>query len=480
MEQNENWELENTKIEPFTLVYDILSNWWVILLGAIAAALLANVVVNMRYVPQYTTSVTYAVSSQYNTNALNNLSATNEMAQTFQSILKSNAMNKIICEELGVNSVNAQISANIMGETNLLVLSVTAPTSKEAVDVIQVIMNNYEKVSYYALGSSVMDVLASPEVPIYPDNPLNVTYEMQRAFFVAAAALVLVFGLLSYFRDTVKSEQDVERKLDARNLGVIVYERKYKTIRESIKNKKKALLVNNPLAGFAFVEGYKKLATKVEYQMKKHNVKAVVVTSVSENEGKSTVAANLAISLAEQSKKVLLMEGDLRRPSQFLILNKDLSDKQEIGEYLDGNVRVKDIVIKSEIPNLYLALGRNCYSSSTEKIQSEKMGDLIAACQKIVDYVIIDSPPTGLIGDAEILAKYAGSVLLVTKQNHILAEDVNEVLDTLRSENSKVLGVVLNRVRSFSNLVSGGNYGYYGKYGKYGKYGNYLRDRGNE
>ena len=474
MEYNENWELENTKIEPFTLIYDILSKWWVILLGAIAAALLTNVIVNMRYVPQYTASTTYAVSSQYNTNALNNLVSTNEMAQTFQSILKSNAMNKIICEELGVSSVNAKISAEVMGETNLLVLRVTAPTSKEAMDVIRVIMNNYEEVSYYALGSSVMDVLEAPEVPIYPDNPLNVKYEMQRAFGIAAVALVLLFGLISYFRDTVKTEQDVEKKLDARNLGIIVYERKYKTIRESLKNKKSALLVNNPLAGFAFVEGYKKLATKVEYQMKKNNTKAVVITSVSENEGKSTVAANLAISLAEQSKKVLLMEGDLRRPSQFLIFNEQLNDKQELGEYLDGNVRVKDIVIKSDIPNLYLVLGRNCYSSSTEKIQSEKMADLIAACQKIVDYVIIDSPPTGLVGDAEILAKYAGSVLLVTKQNHILAEDVNEVLDTLRSEQSKVLGVVLNRVRSFSNLVGSGYYGHYGKYG------NYYRDRGNE
>lgn len=474
MANNENWELENTRIEPFTLIYDILSNWWVILLGAIAAALLTNVVVNMRYVPQYTTSVTYAVSSQYNTNALNNLSSTNEMAQTFQSILKSNAMTKIICEELGVDSVNAQISTNVMGETNLLVLSVTASTSKEAVDVIQVIMDNYQEVSYYALGSAIMDVLEEPKVPIYPDNPLNVMYEMQRAFLVAAAALVLIFGLISYFRDTVKCEQDVERKLDAKNLGVIVYERKNKTIREALRNKKSALLVNNPLAGFAFVEGYKKLATKVEYQMKKHDVKAVVVTSVSENEGKSTVAANLAISLAEQSKKVILMDGDLRRPSQFLIFNEQLEDKQEIGEFLEGRAKVRDMVIKSDIPNLYLVLGRNCYSSSTEKIQSEKMRDLIEACKKIADYVIIDTPPTGLIGDAEIFSKYAGSVLLVTKQNHILAEDVNEVLDTLRSEQSKVLGVVLDRVRSLSGIVNNGYYGHYGKYG------NYFKDRGNE
>ncbi len=80
------------------------------------------------------------------------------------------------------------------------------------------------------------------------------------------------------------------------------------------------------------MESYKKLAAKVEYRMAKNEQKVLVVTSVSENEGKSTVAANLAITLAEQSKRVLLVDGDIRRPSQFLIFGMEPKEENELGE----------------------------------------------------------------------------------------------------------------------------------------------------
>lgn len=474
MDNNEILAWEDSKIEPFTMLHDILSNLWVILLGAIAAALLTNVVVYEQYVPRYTTSATYAVSSKTNANAISNLSATYEMAQTFQAILGSNAMNKIICEELGVDSVDAQISTQILGETNLLTLNVTAGTSKEAIDVIRVVMDNYEKVSYFALSNAMMILLEEPTIPMYPMNPLNIKNAMGKAFVIAGVALILLFGILSYFRDTIKREEDIEKKLDARSLGVISFERKYKTLKEMSVRKKSALLINNPLAGFAFVENYKKLAVKAEYQMKRSGVNAVVVTSVVENEGKSTVAANLAIALAEQSKKVMLIEGDLRRPSQFLIFNRKPEEEQEIGEYLKGNLELKNIIMESDIPNLYYVLGKNCYSSSTEIVNSAKMEKLLAVAKDMMDYVIIDSAPVGVIGDAEILAKYAGSVLLVVKQNYVFSEDINEVLDEFREHHSKVLGVVLNGAKGFGE-ISGNGY-----YGKYSRYADYARNRGNE
>ena len=214
--------------------------------------------------------------------------------------------------------------------------------------------------------------------------------------------------------------------------------------------------------------------------MAKEKRKVLVVTSVSENEGKSTVAANLAIALAEQSKRVLLMEGDLRRPSQFLIFNKKPQEKNELGEFLKGKGTLKEVLMESGIPRLYLMIGRNCYSSSTEMLHSSRMEKLIEVCRGSMDYVIIDSPPAGLIGDAEALAGYADAVMLVVRQNYILSEDINDVLDAFREHHSKVLGVVLNGVRSLENTVAGRYQGGYGRYGKYGAYGNYGKSRGNE
>ena len=106
------------------------------------------------------------------------------------------------------------------------------------------------------------------------------------------------------------------------------------------------------------------------------------------------------------------------------------------------------------------------------------MPKLLNACRKFADYVVIDTPPAGLIGDAQVFAQSADAVLLVTKQNYMLAEDVNEILDDFRDNHSKVLGVVLNSVKTFQTLTEG-PIGGYGRYGRYGKYGNYGKNRGN-
>lgn len=475
-DRDETGEVEQIKIEPFTLIHDILINWWVILLGAVAAALLTYVVVSVRYVPEYSTVATFVVASKGDSNAMSNLNSANSMAQTFEKILQSNVLKKKIGETLKTDISDADIKTEVLEGTNILVLTVTEDSPKEAIDLIRAVMDNYSSVSYYTVGDAVMDVLEDPKVPTAPDNPLNVRSDVKKGFLFGGAFLIVLFGLLSYMKDTIKQEDEIEEKLDARNLGVITYESKIKTLRDVVGKKKRPLLVSSPVAGFAFVEGYRKLATKVDYQMSKEGMKVLVVTSVSENEGKSTVAANLAITLAEQSRKVMLIEGDLRRPSQFLIFDKNPEPHNEIGEFLKGKGKLNDILIKSGIPRLGLMLGRNCYSSSTEILHSDRTKRLIEACRKSMDYVIIDSPPAGMMGDAEALAGYADAVMVVVKQNYMFSEDINDVLDAFREHHSRVLGVVLNGVRTFQTTPVGG---YYGRYGKYGKYSNYSRNRGN-
>lgn len=430
------------------------------------------------YVPEYTTQATFVVSSRGDANAYSNLSSANTMAKTFEKILKSNIMEKKICEKLKVEELDADIHAKVLEGTNMLVLSVTADTPKESIDIIRTVMDNYSSVSLYTVGSAVMDVLEEPKIPYTPDNPLDAGGQAKKGGLVAGALVIILLGLFSYMKNTIKQENEIEKKLDARSLGAISYEWKYKTIRDIFRRKKKAILVDDPVASFRFVESYKKLAAKVEYRMAKNEQKVLVVTSVSENEGKSTVAANLAITLAEQSKRVLLVDGDIRRPSQFLIFGMEPKEENELGEYLRGNGSLADVMVPCTRKHMLFMGGKNCYSSSTEMLNSESFFKLMTACRKFVDYVIIDTPPAGIIGDAQIFAHCADAVMIVSRQNYMLAEDINEVMDAFRDKEGKVLGVVLNGVRSFSGLVDSPVGHYYGKYSKYGRYGNYGRSKG--
>ena len=292
-----------TEFEPISLVCDILKNWWVILFGALAGAMLFYVASSMIYVPNYRTQATFVITSRANANAYNNLSSANSMAETFQKILESTIMKKTICEKLDMDKLDADISANVVNGTNILTLSVTAHSPKDSIDIIKTVMDNYTSISYYTVGTTVLDVLEDPKIPYAPVNPPQNGEMAKKGFFLGMAVCMLLFAIWSYMHNTVKQEREVEKKLDARSLGAISYEWKYKTIKEWIKHRKKAVLVDNPLASFRFVESFKMLAARVEYHMSKINGKILVVTSVCENEGKSSVAGILQSHLRKKARE---------------------------------------------------------------------------------------------------------------------------------------------------------------------------------
>ncbi len=456
------------RIELFTIIHDIAVNWWVILLCSQSAAMLTFVLVSVRYVPNYTVSATFAVSSKSGSYNYNQLNSAKSMAVTFQQVLKSNVVKKKAMEALQIDDDNVKIDTQVIDETNLLTLSVTSLSPKTSFDFINALIENYESVSLYTVEDGILNVIKEPQIPFYPDNPIGAASAGIKVFILFAVLLIFIFGLISWLNDTIKNEHDIDQKLDAENLGIISYEFKHKTLKDMIKRKNKALLVNSPLSGFKFVEENRKLAAKVDYYMYRDDMKVLSVTSVAENEGKSTVAANLAVSLAEQSKKVLLIDGDLRHPSQFLIFGMHPKDKNEFGEFLKGKAEIDNVLLRSGVPNLYLMLGRNCYSSSTDILHGERLKTIIESSRQSFDYIIIDSSPAGVIGDAEILAGYSDAVMIVAKQNYIKAEDINDVIDMLSSGNTKILGVVLNGVQTISSVAdfSMVRYGDYGKYSK--------------
>lgn len=463
------------EIEWFTLVLDILRNIVFILIGAVAAAMIAYVAVDIRYVPQYTTSATFVVGAKDNNNSYENMSSAYTMASTFEKILESSVMKKKICEAMGVESVDAAISAQALQDTNLLKLSVTCDTPKKAIDTIRVILDNYGELALYTVGDSVMSVLEEPEIPYKVTNPIDPMNVAKQGFIVGAAICVFLFGLISYLRNSIKCESEIEKKLDARSLGAISYEQKYKTVKQLMAREKKAVLVDDPISSFAFVENYKKLASKVEYQMGKIDGKVLVVTSVSENEGKSTVAANLAITLANQGKRVVLIDGDIRRPSQFLILEQGTEEKSEFGEFLKGKIGTQELVMQTSRKNLFFVGGKNCYSSSTEILKTDRLNKLLKGVAKRADYIIIDTPPAGLLGDAQLFALSADAVLMVVRHNYMQAEAINDAMDDFRLNQSKVLGVVLNGEQSLGNIVDTSANGRYGHYGHYGHYNSKSR-----
>jgi capsular exopolysaccharide synthesis family protein len=472
------------KINLYSVLRDTLRNLWAILLGAIAVAMIVNMSVRADFRSTYTTTATFVVTSKTSSNyAYSNLSAASNMTKSFSNILNSNLLKKKVCKELGMSSFNATASTAVVPDTNLMTLNVTADTPENTYRITRSIMSNMADLTQYVSLDMVMEVLQDPAVPTKADTTFSARKQTEKAFLLSFAVFAAAFMYLSYRKETIKSEKDLENKLAAKSLGMLHNEERYKSLGDWLRRKPRKYLVTELSAKFEFVERYKKIAAHISAQAHKTGAKTILVTSVQEHEGKSTVSANLALTLVQQSYKVLLIDGDLRRPTQqTLFLNEDGKLKASLGALLMGQTTLGEAMIFDEERGLELLLNKRNYTNSTDIVSSEYMARLIAVVRNYFDFIIIDSPPMSLMADAEVLADLSDMSILVVKYDAVLAQDLNDAIDSLRDCHAEFSGCILNQVRTLPGArktVGGyggyGRYGHYGHYGKYGRYGEYGR-----
>ena len=295
---------------------------------------------------------------------------------------------------------------------------------------------------------------------------------MKRMMMFAAAAAVVAIAAISYFRDAVRSSKEAKAKLDCELLGEIPHEVKYKTLAARLRHKKTSVLITSPVTSFRFVENIRKLWQRVEHHMKDDRV--LMVTSLLENEGKSTVAVNLALSMAQKYEKVLLIDCDLRKPACYAVMGK-LPVEIGLRGVLADRSKFDKALIRDKKSGLYMLLEKRGNRNSGDLIASREMYELICRAREEFDFVVLDLPPMAKVSDAESMMDLADASLLVVRQNEAVAPMLNKTIATLESGRAKLLGCVLNNVHATA-LSSGQGYGYgYGGYGKYGKYGHYGR-----
>ncbi len=463
---NNTGKNSGVQIDVISIVRDICRQWWVILLLSISVSLLANVWVNASYQPQYTTASTFVVTTKgMNNNIYQNLSTTKSMAEQFSQVLNSNLLKKKIMEELGMDSFSAVTSVEILSETNLMVLTVTDDSAVDAFRVIRSIMENYNTVSDYVMDSVILEVLQEPEIPMYPSNGVDSNGITKKAFLLAAAVFAVLFAVISYMKDTVKNERDVKEKIDAKLMGVVYHERKAKSFRELKNARTFSLLMENPLLSFRFVESNRMMASRVRSHMDKKGAKVLLVTSVLENEGKSTVAANLALSLAQEGRKVLLMDFDFRKPAQYKIFEASKEETVNLPKMLQEKAEMEDFIHQRGESSLYTILNDTPSSAMEELLEKGSIQRLIRFFCSRMDYIIVDTSPMALVSDTEEMAQYVDASLLVMQQDLVLAKDINDTIDALNETKGKVLGCVFNDVISGTSGKRS-SYGYGGYYGK--------------
>ena len=189
---------------------------------------------------------------------------------------------------------------------------------------------------------------------------------------------------------------------------------------------------------FAIVEGYKIARTNLVFSLSAQNNNCVAITSWSKGEGKSTATVNLSISFAKMGKKVLLLDTDLRRPN----LHNLLKLKNEIGmtDYIAGMNSFDEVVHRDVISCLDVLTSGAIPPNPSELLASPAFVDLVKWAKEEYDYVIMDTPPLGVVADTLLLKDLVGGYVLVVRERITTHGDIERALQNVHLADSKVLG----------------------------------------
>lgn len=287
----------------------------------------------------------------------------------------------------------------------------------------------------------------TPVAPVRPRPVLNTILGL-------VVGLVLGFGgalLAEYLDNTIKTPEDVERYYGLATLSRVP------TFEAGSKQEFELALLKDPSSASA--EAYRALRTALEYLNFDGSLKTILVTSAAPREGKSTTLANLAVAIAQTGKRVLVIEGDFRRPTvhRFFGVNNDVG----LSDVLTGRASLRAAIQGCSVPNLGILPCGALPPNPSELLGSATMRSILESAASVADLILIDSPPVLAVTDCAVLAPLVDGLLMVSLAGASTREGAQRAMDVLRRSETRLLGVVLN------GLAPAEHYGYYYYYDYY-------------
>lgn len=475
MEQELDIQLD--EINWHIIVRDLLHNLHLIIMAGFMILMGVQIYGNVLRTPQYTSTATLAVTVRGSTSGIYaTLSTAGAMAEVYSDIFEDDVIRENVTDALGELPDDVIISSEIINNTNLLNVNVSAFSPKTAYLVIQAVLDNYESMSDYLFGNASVEIIKNPKVPVEPSNEFRILFYSGLGGLAGAFLMACIIALFSILRDTVKMPEKARRNLEGECLGVLPYEEKNRTLMSRVKKVNKGLLLSNPVISFRFEESYNQLASRLDYKMKQKEYQVLMVTSVAENEGKSTVAVNLAMSLSRRNKRVMIIDLDLAKPALAKLLECNIPDDGGLNAFFEGKKTIKEIMVHDKEKGIYAIMDRSSVQDGQMYLTSDRLRRLILACRRVFDYVILDTSPLSAGTDAENALHCADGSVLVIRQDGVKINDINEAIANLKDGGRKFMGYILN---GFDEAGTGGRL-VYGAYDRYDRKIQYKEKRSGE
>lgn len=495
------------------LAKNMISKLWVMLLvGAIFAGA-AFSVAKATYVETYRASMTlgfmtteYVIVKDYSNSKDSTtqykqetrFSAGNQIAY-YQYLIKGSEMLSTIQKTLAADEVGKEydipfiensLSIEDTGIGGFFQINVTSTDQGYCERALQVVLEKFpEYVQSYDNTISIK-LIKNPTAPSVVNSD-DATKKAAYGFALGAVIVAFIIFIITITTNTVLSLENMRRDINVTVLGSVpLLEKKSGLFNQKKKSPQGSLLITDTAkVSFSFVESFKSIRTKLENVKAEKGQKVFVVTSTYEDEGKTTVAVNIACSLAQKGKSVLLIDSDLRKPAVLHAVGVKSDTKYGLIPIIKGTSTYVDSIKFIKSLGIFVLPTGGISLKSTEVLDTDKVKAVIEQARKEFDYIIIDSPPAHVVSDSLVIAPLADGIIYNVRRDYARVSEINRTLDEIRAADIEIIGAVFTMSAGEENsryyrrkgyLRYGGYYGRYGRrkkkrsggYGGYG-YGGY-------
>lgn len=373
---------------------------------------------------------------------------------TYAQVVSAPAVQDVIRKEAKVGSaVPVNVTATLSDTANIMTVTATSGSAQEAAAIanatgpaLAAVAPQFSQLLSGA-GSVTSTAVQPATVPSAPASPdVRKTVELALA---VGLLLGVAMALLRHFMDNrVRTVEDLETLVQRPVLSIV----------PRVGGGRRVVDASGNASG-AMVEAMRRLRTNVKFVNVTNDVPAVVVTSARPGDGKTTVAANLALAMSRDGYRTVLVDGDLRKPGVASAVGIDGS--VGLTNVLVHDVALKDVLVEPEpaLPLFVLPAGP-VPPNASELLGSSEMHNLFQELVAEFDFIVFDSPPMLPVVDALELEKLAGTLILVARGGQVSRRELQVTLKALETVDANLSGTVLNYADSFSD-----DYGYGGKYG---------------
>lgn len=420
-------------------------------------------------VPKYSTYTTIAlVKADNNTNTItqNDIMLNKNLINTYTEIVKSKKVLKQVKKDLGlktsINNIAKEVKVSSVNDTEIIKISVEDKDAVKAYDITnsisKVFINEIQNI-YEMNNVSVVD---KPEIS---DIVSNNTLYRDLALGIAVGLIISsgILFIIYYFDDTIKYHDGIEEELQLPILAK-VFKSRIKDLNKKRKGKKKKYvdteLILSKYPKSVVSESIKTLRTNLEFSSVEKIIRTMLITSSIPGEGKSFISSNLAISFAQNSKRVLIIDADMRKGRLHKIF-KLPNTKGYSNLLLDKIENFSNYIKKTNIPNVSVITRGTIPPNPSELLNSTKNRELIKELKKHYDKIIFDGCPCSGLPDSIIVSSMVDKVIIVSSNKKTPKGEFMNTKNALEKANAPIAGFLVNNLDSSSG-VYGKYYYYYG------------------